>query len=213
MEASQIRGTSRERLVSAMSDLLWERGFAATSPREVRERAGVGQGSMYHHFAGKRELALAAMERTVEELLPTTALVLTGAGSPMERLTAYLRMERPALKGCRVGRLTQDPVVAGDPGLLEPVGAAFAETRRLLASVIAEAVAAGELPADSDPTRLAALLSATVQGGYVLAIAAQDTRPFADACEGALELLLAAAGGSGDKAPAGAGAGNGRKHP
>ena len=44
---------SRERLVVAMSELMWERGYAATSPRGVRERSGVGQGSMYHHFPGK----------------------------------------------------------------------------------------------------------------------------------------------------------------
>jgi Bacterial regulatory proteins, tetR family len=41
---------SRELLVETMSDLLWERGYADTSPRDVRERSGVGQGSMYHHF-------------------------------------------------------------------------------------------------------------------------------------------------------------------
>ena len=54
---------SRERLVTAMSELMWERGYAATSPREVRERSGVGQGSMYHHFPSKRDLALAALQR------------------------------------------------------------------------------------------------------------------------------------------------------
>lgn len=32
-------------------------------------------------------------------------------------------------------------------------------------------------------------MSATIQGGYVLAIAAQDPAPFRDACQGALELL------------------------
>jgi TetR/AcrR family transcriptional repressor of nem operon len=34
-------------------ELRWERGYAATSPRAILDRAGAGQGSMYHHFAGK----------------------------------------------------------------------------------------------------------------------------------------------------------------
>ena len=53
---------SRELLVGTMSELMWERGYADTSPRQVRERSGVGQGSMYHHFPTKRDPALAALE-------------------------------------------------------------------------------------------------------------------------------------------------------
>jgi TetR/AcrR family transcriptional regulator, transcriptional repressor for nem operon len=52
---------SRDQLTGAMAELLWERGYAATSPRDVMARAGVGQGSMYHHYSGKHELAVEAM--------------------------------------------------------------------------------------------------------------------------------------------------------
>jgi TetR/AcrR family transcriptional regulator, transcriptional repressor for nem operon len=147
---------------------------------------------MYHHFPGKRELALAALERSCAELLPATEEVLLGPGDPMEKLAAYLR-PRPALKGCRVGRMTQDPLVASDPVLLAPVARAFEAVHEPLARVIREAVELGELSDSVDPDRLAYALSATIQGGYVLAIAAQDSRLFDDACAGALELLQASA--------------------
>lgn len=184
---------SRARLVQAMSDLMWERGYAATSPREVRERAGVGQGSMYHHFAGKRELAMAALECNCTDLLPSTEALLAGPGTPMERLAAHLQRPRNALRGCKVGRMTQDPVVATDPGLLAPVAGAFARLHDALTRVVAEAIEVGELPDDLDPHRTARLMAATVQGGYVLSIAAQDRSAFDDACAGALDLLRAAA--------------------
>jgi AcrR family transcriptional regulator len=202
---------SRERLVVAMSDLMWERGYAATTPREVRERSGVGQGSMYHHFAGKRDLALAALERNCATLLPATEDLLTLPGDPMEKLTAYLSRPLPALKGCKVGRMTQDPLVAGDPGLLAPVADAFAAVHRALTAVIQEAIEQGELGGSVDAGRLAYLLSATIQGGYVLAIAAQDSRPFDDARAGALDLLRAAAPATGPAA-APAATPQGRKH-
>ncbi len=182
---------SRERLVVAMSDLMWERGYAATSPREVRERSGVGQGSMYHHFPGKRDLALAALERNCADLLPATVEVLSQPGDPLERLVVYLTRPLPALKGCKVGRMTQDPLVAGDAGLLAPVAAAFAAVHESLADVVREAIALGEISEAVDPDRLAYMLAATIQGGYVLAIAAQDPRPFEHARAGALELLRA----------------------
>ena len=184
---------SRESLVTAMCDLMWERGYAATSPREVRERSGVGQGSMYHHFPGKRDLALAAMERNSADMLPATEALLSGPGDPMEKLTTYLTRPLPALKGCKVGRMTQDPLVASDPDLLAPVARAFAAVHAALVTVIRDAQRVGEIGADVDPDRLAHLLAATIQGGYVLAIAAQDPRPFEDARVGALYLLRASA--------------------
>lgn len=183
---------SRERLIQAMSDLMWERGYAATSPREVRERSGVGQGSMYHHFAGKHDLALAALERNCADLLPATQALLDGPGEPLDRLAAHLSRPREALRGCKVGRMTQDPVVAADPVLLAPIADAFAALHAGLVKVVEEAIASGDLPDSLDPQRTARLLAATVQGGYVLSIAAQDRSAFDEACAGALDLLRAA---------------------
>lgn len=62
------RMSTRERLVESARDLLWERGYVGTSPKAILERAGAGQGSMYHHFTGKSDLALAAITRTAEEM-------------------------------------------------------------------------------------------------------------------------------------------------
>lgn len=184
---------SRELLIQAMSDLMWERGYAATSPREVRERSGVGQGSMYHHFAGKHELALAALERNCADMLPATEALLAETGDPLAKLDAYLSREHQPLKGCKVGRMTQDPLVASDPALLAPVREAFATIHERLVVVVKEAIALGELGDGLDPDELASMITATLQGGYVLAIAAQDSRRFDEARAGARHLLRAVA--------------------
>lgn len=52
---------SRVKLVAAMRSLLAQHGYAQTSPKMVLEASGVGQGSLYHHFAGKEGLALEAV--------------------------------------------------------------------------------------------------------------------------------------------------------
>jgi TetR/AcrR family transcriptional repressor of nem operon len=183
---------SRQLLVETMSELMWERGYADTSPRDVRARSGVGQGSMYHHFPTKRDLALEALEHNVADLLPA-ASELDGPGDPMARIEAYLMRPRDALKGCKVGRMTQDPQVREDPVLLAPVARAFAQVHDSWVNVLREAVAARELRDDLDPARLAHTLMAVLQGGYVLAIARKDPGPFDDARTGALDLLRAAA--------------------
>jgi AcrR family transcriptional regulator len=146
---------------------------------------------MYHHFPTKRDLALAALERNVADLLPTTS-DLDGPGDPIARIEAYLMRPRDALKGCKVGRMTQDPQVREDPVLLAPVARAFAQVHVSWSKVLREAIAGGRLRNDLDPDRLAHTLMAVLQGGYVLAIAQQDPGPFDDACSGALDLLRAA---------------------
>src|SRR4051812_27339096 len=103
--------TTKDRLVTAMRELMWERGYTGTSPRAVLERAGVGQGSMYHHFAGKQELASEALNRNGRDLRAAGEAVFDGPGSVLERITAYLRRERPVLMGCPIGRMTEDAEV------------------------------------------------------------------------------------------------------
>ena len=175
---------ARERLVTSTQELLWERGYSATSPRAIQDRAGAGQGSMYHHFGGKAALARIALERTAEIERARAEELLSGPGTAVERLVAYLRRERDALRGCPVGRHAADPDVIADPGLRAPLDETFTWLRGRLAELAAAAF--GDRV---DATALAATIVATVQGGYVLARSAGDPQPFADATEGLATLL------------------------
>jgi len=58
----------REDLLKAAKKLLWERGYEATSPRDIQEASGAGQGSFYHHFNGKLDLAATALEEVSAEM-------------------------------------------------------------------------------------------------------------------------------------------------
>jgi TetR/AcrR family transcriptional repressor of nem operon len=180
---------TRERLIESARALLWERGYVGTSPKAIQQLSGAGQGSMYHHFRGKPDLALAAIERSAEEMRARAAEEFDGPGTPIQRVTAYLRRERDALRGCPVGRLTQDPDVMADPTLRRPVEQTFAWLRTRLADVLAQARASGELDPVLDPAATATALVAVLQGGYVLARAADDTEVYAHAVDGALGLL------------------------
>ncbi|MEV5377271.1 MULTISPECIES: TetR/AcrR family transcriptional regulator [Actinomycetes] len=186
-----ITSDTSERLIESTRELLWERGYVGTSPKAIQQRAGAGQGSMYHHFSGKPDLALAAIRRTAEEMRGKAEEQFGGPGTALERITAYLRRERDVLKGCPVGRLTQDPDVMADPALRAPVDETFVWLRGRLAEVLAEGVARGELSAALDPGVAAATVVAVLQGGYVLARAADSTAPFEQAVDGVLGLLAA----------------------
>lgn len=181
--------STRERLIESTRALLWERGYIGTSPKHIQQLADAGQGSMYHHFSGKQELARAAIERTAQEMCAAAEAQLSGPGTALERIATYLRREREVLRGCPIGRLTQDPDVMAVPVLREPVEATFAWLRTRLASVLAEGADTGQVSASVDPEAVASAIVATLQGGYVLARAADSTQPFDQAIEGILALL------------------------
>ncbi|KRD02185.1 TetR family transcriptional regulator [Streptomyces sp. Root264] len=185
---SRFMSTS-ERLIESTRELLWERGYVGTSPRAILERAGAGQGSMYHHFKGKPDLALAAIRRTAEEMRASVEEVLNGPGTPYERIEAYLTRERDVLRGCPLGRLTMDPDVIADEALREPVDETIDGIRELIAHIVEEGKEQGQFGPELDGEAIAATVVATVQGGYVLARAAGSPAAFDAGVRGLLCLL------------------------
>lgn len=188
--------STQERLIETTRELLWERGYVGTSPKAILQGAGVGQGSMYHHFTGKSDLALAAIRRTGEEMRAAVDRLLGADGSAYERVEAYLLRERDVLRGCPVGRLTMDPDIVASEDLRAPVDETIAFVRSRLAEVVQEGVDSGEFAPRLVPRDIAASIVATVQGGYVLARASGDTDAFDAGVRGLLALLAPAASGT-----------------
>ncbi|MFI5838918.1 TetR/AcrR family transcriptional regulator [Catenuloplanes sp. NPDC051500] len=180
---------TRERLIEATRELLWDRGYVGTSPRDILARAGVGQGSMYHHFRGKADLAAAALQRNADQMRANGEKVFDAETGVYDRLVTYLMRPREALKGCRIGRMSEDPDIVADPVLRKPLDETLGWYRARLTSLLAEGQASGELRAGFVPREVAATVVAVVQGGYVLAKAAQSTEPYDDAVAGAVSLL------------------------
>lgn len=185
--------STSDQLIDATSELLWERGFVGTSPRDIQKRAGAGQGSMYHHFSGKRDLAAAAIERTASNMTGALDEFFSRPGSPLERLTAYLDNDRDVLKGCALGRLVQDPEVMSDPSLRLPIARFFENLHQRLATLVEGSKSIGELPRHLDSDWIADTVVALLQGGYVIARAQNTQEPFNCAVKGLIDLLALAA--------------------
>lgn len=175
---------TKERLLAAAQELYWQQGVAATTPRQVLQRSGVGQGSLYHHFPAKRDLAETAIGRTAEATLDGARAALEGSGTAMERLHEYLARPRDATAGCRVGRLTSDPTVMSDAGLREPVREYFVKLVDLIAGAFTEDGTAPDVARQRAMTAVA-----VIQGGYVLSRALDSPAPMQEAVAGLLDLL------------------------
>ena len=181
--------STRERILDAAADLFWERGYSATSPQAIQKRAQVGQSSMYHHFASKSALAAASLQRDGERLRRATGELLDSGGSPIDSVLGYLESPRDQLKGCKLGRMTQDAEVLDDADLRSPIAETFAYYQGRIAALLEEGRRDGELTSDFSPTDVAATIVAIVQGAHVLARAEQSAEAFDRAIRGGMQLV------------------------
>lgn len=163
------------------------------SPRTVMAESGAGQGSLYHHFRSKQQLAAAALAEVSAELTEIAESLFASATPPMDRLSAYLLLDRNGLKGCRLGRLANEVDVLATPGLRAPIAAYFARLEALVRVAVSEAQAAGSLDPTLDAEAVSAAVVAAVQGGFLLSRASQDAAAIDRATKGAWALLASAA--------------------
>lgn len=158
---------TRGRVLTAARAELAARGYEATSLRTVAAAAGVALPTLYHHFGSKAGLFAAAYQEADARFLTAMRGAVAAHTGFAERLAAMvgaaraLHAEDPTVAGLlSVGQveLARSAELAGARG---PDGDALPS---LVATVVADAVAAGELPAGTDPAGVVAVLSALALG-------------------------------------------------
>ncbi|HEX4107722.1 MAG TPA: TetR/AcrR family transcriptional regulator [Solirubrobacteraceae bacterium] len=151
--------STRERLLRAATDVVEQGGYGAASVLAVARRSGLATGTLYRHFSSKAELLCEhARDAYERELAAARGADVPDAGT-VERIEAMvLTFAERALRRPRLAwALIAEPV--------HPlVDAERLHYRRryagLIAELIAEGVAAGELPAQD-----AELMAAALVGG------------------------------------------------
>lgn len=174
----------RDKIVEAAKDLIWERGFENMSPRDVMDRSGAGQGSLYHHFRSKQALAAAALDEMKAEEMAAVDAIFDPALPPLERVARYLSRERKMLQGCRLARIANEGAIENDD-LRAPVAAYLDHITGLIGASLAEAQARGEFAPDVDARQVGATLMAIVEGGFVLARVHWDEERMREVLSGA----------------------------
>ncbi|MEU2165829.1 TetR family transcriptional regulator [Streptomyces chengbuensis] len=86
------RAETRQALVRAARQILAESGHTSASIHAIAERADVGFGSFYNHFAGKPDLFDAAVADALEEYSQAVDERLQSVDDPAERVAGGLRL-------------------------------------------------------------------------------------------------------------------------
>ena len=82
--------TRRAQIVDALAQLLEERSYAEASVANIASVAGLTPGLVHYHFATKRQILLALVERVVEGWRARTAQRLVGVDDPAARVRAVV---------------------------------------------------------------------------------------------------------------------------
>jgi AcrR family transcriptional regulator len=128
--ATAPREDTRSRILEVAMELFAEKGFAATSTRELSERLGFTKAALYYHFRTKDDLLLALVEPVLNDLeLLATAPQESRADTATRRnlLAGYVELVAAHEQLIRV--LSQDPSSARSPAL---VGVATGIYERLM---------------------------------------------------------------------------------
>ncbi len=147
--------------------LFWEKGYHATSLKDLEAALKMKPGSIYAAFSSKEGLFLQALKRYYEtfrdQFQAEMAAAPTTLGGITEHLRSYARMsedDRNA-QACMLFKTVVD-TRATDPEIASAARDYLTAMREGMAALFRKAAADGEIPADIDPDRLARLLQANI---------------------------------------------------
>jgi AcrR family transcriptional regulator len=181
---------TRERIVTAAANLVFEHGVAATSIEDVKEAAGVSSSQLYHYFGDKQALVHAVIAHQSDTVIAAQEPLLAKLDS-LDALRAW-RDQAVAIErrlhckgGCPIGALAGE-LAEVDPEARADIAAGFARWEDAIGEGIRAMHDRGELPVAVDPDRLALALLAAHQGGLVLTQVRRDPAPL----EAALDAMI-----------------------
>lgn len=157
----------REAALDAAMALFWEKGFHATSLKDLEATLSMKPGSIYAAFSSKENLYLLALERYFARSKAGFRDHMARAKTPLTGLAdhfrSYARMghDNVARRACMLTKTLVD-TGATDPGLAAAAQSYLSAMQVEFATAFAAAREGGELACEADPNRLARRFQANV---------------------------------------------------
>lgn len=160
------RGFEEDRVLEAVMNTFWEKGYEGTSLKDLCLITGLHKGSLYQAFGDKHQLFLKSLAYYMERSFKDVAASAYLHDSPMENLRSMLLKITTLCvegEGCMVLNSLVE-MAPHDPEVKEMIGRSYILKQRFLADLIDKAQRAGEITIKQEPERLAAVLMVTLAG-------------------------------------------------
>ncbi|HEY3690912.1 MAG TPA: TetR/AcrR family transcriptional regulator [Pseudonocardiaceae bacterium] len=173
----------------------WSTGYAGTSMDGIAAATGLGKGSLYGAFGGKRALFHRVFDDYCTQVVERVRHDLDGPDDEaFARLTAHVRAVASATaadtahRGCLLAKGTAE-LAEHDPAIAARGLRTFDALQELLAADIQACQRHNDINADADPQQLAALLLAVLRGIEALGKAGKNTETLHTIADTALAVL------------------------
>jgi TetR/AcrR family transcriptional regulator, transcriptional repressor for nem operon len=186
---------TRQRIVAAAAELMFEHGVAETTLEDIRAAAGVSGSQVYHYFEDKQALVRAVVDYQTDAVLDTQGPYLDNLDT-MPGLRAWRELlvdhqrRLHCRGGCPIGALGAE-VAEIDDAARVAVARAFRRWETRIRAGLQAMHARGDLPADVDPDDLALATLAALQGGLLLTQIQRETKPLEVALDAMLDRIQA----------------------
>jgi AcrR family transcriptional regulator len=150
-------GYDLESLLAVAVAVFNQRGYDGTSMEDLSRRLGISKSAIYHHVASKEELLSLALDRALDGLFEVAAEVRRIDAPAIDRLEQLVRGRIEVL----VERLPYVTLLLRVRGNTEVERRAMTRRRqfdRVVAALVRQAEAAGDVRPDVDPAVTARLL-------------------------------------------------------
>ena len=143
--------------------MLLEHGYNDLGVQALLEATGTPKGSFYHHFRDKEDFALQVIDHYMRQVYEGLDLCLRDESRcPLERVRRFFEMTRNKYRdegymGCLLGGLGQELSGVSET-FRSRIEQCLSEIAKRIAVCLEAARKNGEIPADSDPRRMASLL-------------------------------------------------------
>lgn len=175
---------TRQKLIDATYEEVYSHGYQGAALADILANAGVHKGSMYHFFANKKEMALAAIQEKIAERFGTRyRAIIKGDGAYLETFFRSLRdiSARDFKRGCPLANLVQE-MSNLDTDFDRTLKMIYAKFREVLKSIYDAAVVAGEMRG-CDTDKLALFSVVVLEGAILSAKASGDPQDYIDSVE------------------------------
>ena len=145
----------RAELLRAAAKLFVEKGFDATTTRDIAEAVGMRSGSPFYHFRSKQALLKAAMIEGLDAGRERLAAAIEGIADPEQRLRVLVRTHLGTLLegDCRSPLLVSETRALDDQARSE-IADAFDRYQVPWQQTLDELAEAGKLASAAPPVRL-----------------------------------------------------------
>jgi len=92
MPTAQSDTPTVDRLLDTAAGLFWEKGYAATTTREIAAALNIQQASLYYHMASKEDLLYQIFESSLQQFLTDVPVAVQRASDPRERIRVLIRV-------------------------------------------------------------------------------------------------------------------------